>query len=138
MFGKKGPGNSGFSGEMMETVIGKDTKITGNIEANGTIRIDGQVDGEIITKGDVIIGETGVVKAKVKAHGATVAGSMYGNAEITEKFEISPTGKMHGDIKTGTLSIGEGAIFKGACEMYSGETESKTNGKLLKESTAKS
>ncbi|MBU2700174.1 cytoskeletal protein CcmA (bactofilin family) [Sporomusaceae bacterium BoRhaA] len=129
MFGKKGSVISGFSDETMETVIGKDTKITGNIEATGTIRIDGQVEGEIMTKGDVIIGETGVVRAKVKAHGATIAGNIYGNIEITEKFEISPTGKMYGDIKTGTLSIGEGAIFKGTCEMNDDENESKTNEK---------
>lgn len=121
MFGsKRTPGLSGLTDQAMETIIGKDTQVKGNVSANGTIRIDGQVEGEVSTKGDIIIGETGEVKAQIKARSATIAGTLHGNADVIDKLELAATGKIYGDIKTGVLIIGEGAIFKGACEMRHG------------------
>ncbi len=126
MFGnKRAPILPGFS-DQVETIIGKDTQFKGTIRAAGTVRIDGQVEGEISTKGDIIVGETGAVKAQIQARSATIAGSVLGNAEITDKLELTPTAKLHGDIKTGILIIGEGAVFKGACEMrYGNESGNK-------------
>jgi cytoskeletal protein CcmA (bactofilin family) len=128
MFGnKRAPILPGFS-DQIETIIGKDTQFKGTIRATGTIRIDGQVEGEISTKGDVVIGETGAIKAQIQARSATIAGSVLGNADITDKLELTSTAKLNGDIKTGVLIIGEGAVFKGACEMrYGNEPGSKGN-----------
>lgn len=103
--------------EQVDTIIGQDTVIKGNIEAKGTIRFDGQFEGEISTAGAIIVGEKGNIKAQVKARTATVAGIINGNMNITDKLELLPTAKIYGDIKVGMLIIGEGAIFKGACEM---------------------
>ncbi|MDR3560983.1 MAG: polymer-forming cytoskeletal protein [Negativicutes bacterium] len=128
MFGnKRAPILPGFS-DQIETIIGKDTQIKGTISAGGTVRIDGQVDGEISTKGDIIVGETGVIKAQIQARSATIAGSVHGNADVMDKLELTSTAKLYGDIKTGILIIGEGAVFKGACEMRHGkEPGSKSN-----------
>jgi len=107
--------------DQVETLIGQETQVKGTVNAGGTLRVDGQVEGEITAKGDVVIGETGNVKAQIRARSATIAGSVYGNVEVTDKLELAPTGKLYGDIKTGVLIIGEGAVFKGACEMRHGE-----------------
>lgn len=109
-----------FTSDQVETIIGQDTQFKGTITAGGTIRIDGQVEGEVVAKGDIVIGETGVVKAQIQARNATIAGSLTGNADVSDKLELTPTAKLYGDIKTGILSIGEGAVFKGACEMRHG------------------
>lgn len=103
--------------EQVDTLIGRDTNIKGSIDAKGTIRFDGQFEGEISTAGAVIIGETGDIKAQLKARAATVAGNVNGNMTITEKLELLSTAKICGDIKVGMLIISEGAVFKGACEM---------------------
>jgi cytoskeletal protein CcmA (bactofilin family) len=135
MFGKKDSIISSFSNTAMETVIGKGTKITGNIDATGTIRVDGHLEGEITTKGDLVIGESGSVKAKVKAHSAMIAGTINGNLEVADKLELASTGKLYGDIKTGSLIIGEGAVFKGACEMCRGgeaDKQKDTKGTITK------
>lgn len=122
MFGS-GKKVTGFS-EQVETIIGKDTQFKGSITAGGTIRIDGQHEGDVTTNGDVVIGESGVVKAQIQARSAMVAGSIYGNVDISEKLELLPTAKLYGDIKVGILSIAEGALFKGVCEMrHSSENE---------------
>jgi cytoskeletal protein CcmA (bactofilin family) len=128
MFGnKRAPILPGFS-DQVETINGKGTQFKGTIKAAGTIRVDGQVEGEISTKGDVVIGETGAIKAQIQARSATIAGSVLGNADITDKLELTSTAKLYGDIKTGVLIIGEGAVFKGACEMrYGNEPGNKGN-----------
>jgi cytoskeletal protein CcmA (bactofilin family) len=106
--------------DQVETIVGQDTQIKGTITAGGTIRIDGHVEGEVSARGDIVIGETGIVKAQIKARSATIAGSLTGNADVENKLELTPSGKIFGDIKTGILIIGEGAVFKGACEMRQG------------------
>lgn len=110
----------------VETIIGKDTIIKGNISGNGTLRVDGQVEGDINTTGNVMVGEKGTITAQCKAMNATIAGTVYGNMDITEKLELLPSGQIYGDIKVGVLIIGEGATFKGACIMRQGSEPSLT------------
>lgn len=104
-------------GEQVETIIGKETQFKGTIKTSGTIRIDGQYEGELSTSGDAVVGETGKLTAQLKARNATIAGTVNGNMDIQDKLELLPTAKIFGDIKVGVLIIGEGATFKGACEM---------------------
>ena len=115
MFGlKKGSGL--VTGEM-DTIIGRDTVFKGTVAAKGTLRVDGQFEGELQTTGDLMVGASSVVKANVKAMNAVIGGTIHGNLEIGEKMELLPSARIYGDIKVGVLIIGEGAIFKGACEM---------------------
>lgn len=115
MFGnaKRAPGFT----DQVETIIGQDTQIKGTITAAGTIRVDGQVEGEIIGRSDVVIGETGKVQAQIRGRNVTLAGVVHGNIDVADKLELASSGKLYGDITTGILIIGEGAVFKGACEM---------------------
>lgn len=113
MFGKK---NTGVSAEV-ETIIGKDTQFKGSISAKGSVRIDGLLEGELLTEAVAVIGQTGKVTASITAANATVAGLVQGNVEVSGRLELLPTAKVYGDIKAGALMIGEGAIFQGACKM---------------------
>jgi cytoskeletal protein CcmA (bactofilin family) len=121
--------------EQVDTLIGKDTNIKGNIEAKGTIRFDGHFEGDISTAGAIIVGETGNIKAQIKARTASVAGAINGNMIIAEKLELLSTAKIYGDIKVGMLIISEGAVFKGACEM---KQEGEVIHKEVKNSAVKS
>ena len=121
MFGSKKA--SSPIGDQVATIIGSETSFTGNISSQGTIRIDGRHAGEITTAGDLVVGEDGNVEAQVKARNALIAGVVKGNMEVSDKLELLPTAKVYGDIKIGTLIIGEGAIFRGACNMVSETTE---------------
>ena len=103
----------------MDTILGKDTVITGTIQAKGTLRIDGSIEGDVTTSGDIVVGETGKLIARIKARNATVAGAITGNMDIQEKLELLSSAKLDGDIVVGKLIIGEGAVFHGACEMRS-------------------
>lgn len=135
MFGSSGKRTSVISEQHVETIIGKDTLFKGSIVLNGSIRIDGQVEGELTTAADVIVGETGNLKVQIKARNATIAGVVNGNMEVADKLELLATGKLYGDIKVGSLVIGEGAVFKGACEM---RREADNRSKETKPNSAKS
>ncbi len=131
MFGKKSveaPANF----EKVDTLIGKDTHFQGVITATGTVRIDGSYQGEIKTKGDLVIGESGRVEAHVEGRNVLVGGYLKGNIIASGKVDISPTGKVFGDMKVKNLIIEEGAVFKGNCLMEKEEEKI-----LAKDSAAK-
>lgn len=117
MFGKKQ--DTGFS-ENVATVIGRETEFKGTITARGSIRIEGQMEGELVSSSQVMIGETGVVKANIQAQAALFAGMVTGNITVAKQLELLPTAKLYGDITVGSLVVGEGALFKGACVMQEG------------------
>ncbi|SCM82276.1 Integral membrane protein CcmA involved in cell shape determination [uncultured Sporomusa sp.] len=117
MFGMKKQAGSGNIGEQVGTIIGSDTSFKGSITSQGTIRIDGQHEGDLTIAGDLVIGERGQLQSQIKARSILVAGMISGNIEATDKLELMPTAKVYGDIKVGTLTINEGAVFRGACQM---------------------
>lgn len=115
MFGKAGVFSGG--GDRVDTIIGKDTRFKGTLQAIATLRIDGHFEGEIDTQGDVFIGEGGIAKATIKARNCIVSGEISGDIVVEQKLEIASTGKIVGNIKCENLIIGEGAVFSGICEM---------------------
>ena len=102
---------------LMNTIIGKDTVITGTLDIKGALRVEGTVKGKIICSGCVTIGSTGRVEAEIEAESAIVAGAMKGNINTSEKIELQAKCEMDGDLRTKSLVIEEGAVFCGACNM---------------------
>ncbi|MFH1686291.1 MAG: polymer-forming cytoskeletal protein [bacterium] len=101
----------------MNTIIGRDTTITGTLDVKGSLRVDGSVHGKIICSDCVTIGTTGKVEAEIESATAIVAGHMSGNVVTTDKIELQANCHMDGDLRTKSLVIEEGAVFCGACNM---------------------
>ena len=101
----------------MNTIIGKDTIITGTLDIKGALRVDGTVKGKVICSDCVTVGATGHVEADIQAKTAVIAGRMDGNVDTVDKIELQAKCEMNGDIKTKSLVIEQGAIFCGACSM---------------------
>lgn len=110
---------AGTSPGKESTVIAKDALVKGSIETKSFIRIDGEVEGEVSTQGDVAISENGKVKLELTARNVTIAGRFEGTLEAEGKVEIKSSGVIAGSIKTNGLVIEEGAIFSGEIEMDS-------------------
>lgn len=119
MFGSNRKKNSSHVSTDIETIIGKNTVIKGVISGNGNIRIDGKIEGEIDSGGDVVIGDQGQVTASIKAVNVLISGTVNGNVQASGKLSISSTGRLVGDVDTALLSIDEGATFKGSSSMNS-------------------
>jgi len=116
MFEKKEDGAIVASG-VAETIVGTSVKLKGNLKSDGDITIDGSVNGEVKTKGLVNIGPNANIIANVKAKKITVAGTIQGNVEATERLTITETGRVYGDITANILSIAPGAVFSGKSVM---------------------
>ncbi len=104
----------------MDTIIGKDTLITGTVDVKGALRVDGTIKGKVICSDCVTIGATGMVEADIESVTAVIAGHMVGNVATSEKIELQAKCELEGDIKTKSLVIEQGAVFCGACSMKGG------------------
>ncbi len=104
MFGKKQP--------KLETIIGPDTTLTGELNTKGTVRIDGVLEGDLSAEW-VIVGEKGCINGDVTARGMVVGGKVIGNSRSSDVVEIKQKGEVVGEIYTTNLIIMEGAVFEG-------------------------
>ena len=97
--------------------LGKGTEFKGIITYEGTVRIDGRVEGEVITKGTLVIGESAVIHAEVSAGTVIIGGRVTGNIMASEKVQLLAPAVLTGAVKTPLLVIEEGVRFNGSCEM---------------------
>ena len=104
--------------DRISTFIGADASIDGTIEFKGTIRVDGQVKGKIVSKGGtVVVGEKAAVDAHLDVNVAVVMGEVNGSIEAKERIEVYPPGRVGGDIQAPVVSIEPGGLFNGSCIM---------------------
>jgi cytoskeletal protein CcmA (bactofilin family) len=102
-------------------LLSQGTEITGDIKSSGDIRIDGTLNGNLVTKGKVVIGSTGRVKGEVECKNSEVSGVIDGKISVTQLLNLKASSKINGTIVTGKLSIEPGAMFTGNCSMKDGE-----------------
>ncbi|MDA3839954.1 MAG: polymer-forming cytoskeletal protein [Patescibacteria group bacterium] len=100
-----------------ETIIGPSIKVKGNFFGEGDIIVEGSLEGAIKTSNNLFIGEKAKINANIEAKQAKISGEVHGNLIIHGYLELSSTAKVYGDIQASTLSVENGAIFNGACNM---------------------
>ena len=113
---------------MVSTVFGKDTEFFGDLSFVKSLQINGYFEGEIVSKGFLVVGDGAIIKANIKAKSVIINGTVHGNIEADSKLEIMPNGKLYGNIRTQKLKIADGVVFEGNCEMIKGKAEPKKKG----------
>ncbi len=103
--------------DRIDTLIGKNTKLTGNLTTEGTVRFDGEIIGDVTLSGNLVIGEQGIIKGNVKADNIHLSGVIEGNVISANQVHISTTGKLYGDISVKNIIIDEGGLLQGNCKM---------------------
>ena len=103
--------------ENVDTIIGLNVNLKGNLKNKGSIQVNGSVEGEVRSDENVTVGETASIKGPVAAKVIEVSGVVKGLIDASEKLEINPTGRVIGDINAKTLIIKQGAIFIGKSMM---------------------
>lgn len=96
-----------------DTIIGINVTLKGNINNKGSIQVNGNVEGEVRSDENILIGETAKIKGPVIAKKVEISGEIKGLIEASEKLEINSSGRVYGDISAKSLIIKEGAIFVG-------------------------
>ena len=93
------------------TVIGADTIITGTIRAQGTILIDGRVDGDICTDDVLMIGETVVVVGNIYASSVICRGMIVGDIVASEEVKLLDSASLNGTVRTPVFLVDDGALL---------------------------
>ncbi|THJ21146.1 MAG: polymer-forming cytoskeletal protein [Nitrospira sp. CG24E] len=99
------------------TLLGKGAEFRGIVSLDGTLRVDGRVEGEIHTTGTLIVGEHAVIEGIVSAGIVMNSGKINGTVTALEKIHILKPGVLVGDIRTPVIAIEEGSHFHGMCDM---------------------
>ena len=112
----------------VNSIIGEGTRLSGEFDLDGLLRIDGEFIGKVRTKGKVLIGKSGVANCKIFAGTVVIGGKVSGDIFATERIILLSTGLLVGNIKTTRIVIEEGVIFDGTCEII----EDKDRFEMLK------
>jgi cytoskeletal protein CcmA (bactofilin family) len=105
-------GSSRGASSPIESTIGSNTHIKGDIQGDGGLRVDGIVEGTIELTGNLVVTESAKIRAEIKANNISVAGAIQGNVTAT-RIEILDTGRVWGDLSVKSLLINDGAYFRG-------------------------
>jgi len=103
----------------INSIIGEDTQVKGEIISKGSVRLGGEFEGKIQAHGDVLIGEGSRVTGSIAGARVTVSGDVNGNISANTGLEITKTGKVYGDVISDKLIVDEGAIYKGKVTLES-------------------
>ena len=102
------------------TIVGATAKLEGNVVSAGSLRIDGQVKGQINADGDVTLSPQSQVEADIRAQNVSVAGRFKGNILVKGKAHLARGGRIDGNITSKTLVVEEGGTFHGQSIMDAG------------------
>jgi len=97
--------------------ISQGTTISGDVETQGDIRIDGKLSGSLKCGGKLVLGETGRVDGDVECINANISGTLKATIKVKELLSLQATAKVLGDIETDKLDVVSGATFTGNCSM---------------------
>ena len=101
--------------------IEKSTTLKGNIKSKTDIRIDGNVDGEVVTKGKVILGKDSNVIGKILCANADIEGKFDGELTASGTLSLKSGSNVKGKVKIQKLIVESGSIFNANCSMHSAE-----------------
>jgi cytoskeletal protein CcmA (bactofilin family) len=99
------------------SILATGTKIIGDISSDSDLRLDGSIEGNILTEGKVILGPSAKIKGSITCANAEISGLVTGNINAPEQLSLKGTSKIEGTIRTSTLIIEPGAVLNGSCEM---------------------
>ncbi|MEK6545598.1 MAG: polymer-forming cytoskeletal protein [Nitrospinota bacterium] len=103
--------------EEVKAFLGEGTEFKGLLSFEGTVRIDGKFEGEVVSKDTLILGESAILNAEISIGTIIVRGKMTGNIVAANKIEIRSKGEVIGNIRTPLLFVEENAVLDGKCEM---------------------
>lgn len=125
MFNSRSRSSADANSANTSTMIGAGTTITGDMESNGDIRIDGTLKGNLTGKAKVIVGAQGVVEGNIEGMQADIMGHVTGTIHVQELLFLHGNTHVNGDIHAGKLQVEPTAVFNGNCHMGANVVELK-------------
>lgn len=113
------------SARELQANLGKGSRVEGKLSFEGSVRIDGHVEGDINAQDTVVIGKNAEVTAQIHASTVVIEGRVNGDITARQRIELRAPARLFGNLITPSLVIHEGAVFEGHCTM--GDAEARAD-----------
>ena len=115
------------SNNNISSILGPEVEINGDVNVSGDLIIYGVVNGDILSKGEVVSAKGSIVNGNICANNASLSGTVKGNLEIESKVILGKSSHVTGNLKAAIITIEEGAKFDGMCNMINDSARSKSS-----------
>jgi len=117
MFGEKKKENNNMENTSSQNIIANGTKIVGDFNSEGDFRVDGEIEGNINTKGKLVVGKKGIIKGTMQGKDAYFEGKFSGKLSLSGTLTLKSSAFIEGEVVVGKLSVEPGATFNVTCVM---------------------
>ncbi|MBA4071886.1 MAG: hypothetical protein C0497_08645 [Gemmatimonas sp.] len=107
----------GGTAEAALSIVAAGMRITGDVETNGTLKVDGRIEGSVLGARQMMLGRNGAIKGNVHAGEVVVGGLVDGAVVADERLELQSSAVVNGDIETKSIVVLEGARINGSVRM---------------------
>jgi cytoskeletal protein CcmA (bactofilin family) len=104
-------------GPASTTIVAQGTSFNGVLRVNGSLRVDGDLEGQVVVTQHLVVGTSGVLKADVTAETAAVGGRIRGRVQARGRVVLLRGARLEGDVHAAIFQIEDGAFFQGNCTM---------------------
>jgi cytoskeletal protein CcmA (bactofilin family) len=101
----------------INTIIGEDAIVNGNIQLNGNIIIYGQINGDVSTDGAITLSTTAKINGNLNGEELNIGGTVEGDVTSKGKIILGDQANLKGNISAAQVVIEDGAKFEGSCLM---------------------
>ncbi len=116
-------GTAGAEAEAGLSIIASGMEVVGDVMAEGILKIEGTVRGNLRVGRQVLVAKGGLVEGDIHTREAIIGGEVRGSIVATERVEIQPRSVVHGDITTPNLLVQEGGEVNGVLRMGAAVTD---------------
>lgn len=112
-------GSNGAAPESVISIIGPGMRVVGDCSTEGTLRVEGTVEGKISAGKAVVVGKDGVVTGDISTQDAVISGTVTGTLVADSRLELQATSRIDGDVRARRMQLEEGAVLNGTVQMGS-------------------
>jgi cytoskeletal protein CcmA (bactofilin family) len=109
--------STGTPPESVISIIGPGMKVVGDCHTDGTVRVEGTVEGSVQAGKAVVIGKQGLVRGDVVTQDAVISGRVEGTLRAESRLELQATCHIEGEVHTKRMQLEEGAVLNGTVQM---------------------
>ncbi len=91
--------------------------LRGELRFDTSFRVEGRVEGNVVSDGVLVVGEGGEVEGDVRVGEIFISGTVKGSVHARDKVQLCTSGRLFADLETPSLAIEDGAVFEGRCVM---------------------
>jgi cytoskeletal protein CcmA (bactofilin family) len=112
--------------ESVVSIIGPGMRVVGNCETEGTLRIEGFVDGIVRAGKAIVVGKDGEISGDIITQDAIIGGTVRGTIVAESRLELQATCVIEGEIRARRIKLDEGGQIRGTVQVGEVKTPAQT------------